>query len=151
MIVRGSSMAPTIPLGALAFEQHIAPDAIQPGDVVTMALPQGAIVTHRVTRVATIDGQPFIETKGDANADIDGALQPATEVTGVVRFHLPLAGFLLAFLGIPTGILSVISMLGSLLAAVWLLEEAEADRRAGAAAPDLAGNGAAASGASCSR
>lgn len=139
VIIRGSSMTPTIPLGALAFEQPIQAGAIAPGDVVTLALPQGTIVTHRVTRVVARDGQVFVETRGDANADADPSLQPATAVTGVVRFYLPVAGFALAFLGIPTGIMSVVSMLGSLLMVVWLLEEVEADRRA--TAPDMVGHG----------
>src|SRR3954454_5014836 len=52
VIIRGSSMTPTIPLGSLAFEQPIAADAIKAGDVITMTLPQGAIVPHRVTRTA---------------------------------------------------------------------------------------------------
>jgi signal peptidase len=144
VIIRGASMTPTIPLGSLAFEQPVAAAKIRVGDVVTLTLPQGAIVTHRVTRLASIDGVPYIETKGDANADVDSAIQPASSVTGVVRFHAPVVGFVLAFLGVPSGILSVISMLGSLLAAIWLLEELDADRRAAAAAPDLLGQGVAA-------
>jgi signal peptidase I len=141
VIIRGPSMSPTIPLGAVAFEQPIAPGTIAQGDVVTMTLPSGPIVTHRVIRLATVDGQPYIETKGDANNAADPTLQPASIVSGVVRFHLPIAGFLLAFLGIPTGILSVISLLGSLLVSVWLLEELEADRREAPVSPELHGHG----------
>jgi signal peptidase len=134
-------MTPTIPLGAVAVEQPIAISAIRPGDVVTLTTANGAVFTHRVTRVATIDNRVYVETKGDANAIVDGALQPATEVSGIVRFNVPFAGFALAFLGIPSGILSVVSMLGSLLASVWLLEEMEADRRTAHETPGLLGNG----------
>jgi len=136
-------MGPTIPLGAVVVEQPIAPSDIRVGDVVTMAIPNGPVVTHRVIRLATVDGQPAIETQGDANNAPDPNLRPASIVTGVVRSHLPIAGFLLAFLGIPTGILSVVSMLGSMLAAIWLLEELEADSRLRPAqrATELQGHG----------
>jgi signal peptidase I len=127
VIIRGPSMAPTIPLGALAFEQPIAADAIAVGDVVTMTLPNGTVVTHRVIHLATLDGKPAIETRGDANNAADPSLLPASAVTGIVRSHAPVLGYILAFLGIPSGILSVISMLGSLLACIWLLEEVEGD------------------------
>jgi signal peptidase len=137
VIIRGPSMAPTIPLGALAFEQPIASSAVQAGDVVTMVFPNGGpTITHRVIRVQTIDGQPWIETRGDANNAADPNPVPASIVTGVVRSHLPVAGFLVAFLGIPSGILSVVSMLGSLLACVWLLEELEVDGRATPESPE---------------
>jgi signal peptidase I len=129
VIIRGPSMSPTIPLGALAFEEAIAPSAIRVGDVVTMSIPNGPVVTHRVIRVATLDGQPAIETQGDANNAADPSLQPATVVTGIVRSHVPVLGFLVAFLGVPSGIISIVSMLGSMLVAIWLLEEVLADER----------------------
>jgi len=141
VIIRGPSMSPTIPLGALAFEQPIAGSAIQAGDVVTMTIPNGPTITHRVIRVASIDGQPYIETQGDANNAADPTLQPATIVTGIVRSHLPLLGFIVAFLGVPSGILSVVSMLGSLLACVWLLEELEADSRTAPEPTDVVPHG----------
>ncbi len=143
VIITGSSMAPAIPLGALVFEQAEPATQLAVGDSVTLALPHGSIVTHRVTRTVTMDGKVWLEAKGDANAEPDVALYPASAVTGVVRFHIPLAGFALAFLGIPSGILSVVSMMGSLLAARWLLEEVDADRRerVPAASRDLTGHG----------
>jgi signal peptidase len=146
VIIRGPSMSPTIPLGALAFEQPIDASAVRVGDVVTMVFPNGGpTITHRVIRVASIDGQPWIETRGDANNAADPNPVPASIVTGVVRSQLPVAGFLVAFLGLPTGLLSVVSMLGSVLACVWLLEELEADRRTTTPAPmELQGHGLAA-------
>ena len=142
VIVRGPSMTPTIPLGALAFERAAKPADIVPGAVVTMTLPSGTIFTHRVTRMATVDGHDQIATKGDANAEDDPTMQPASEVSGVVRFTVPLAGFMLAFLGLPSGLMSVLAMLGSILATIWLLEELE-DELAEAPAPTSAwGHGA---------
>jgi hypothetical protein len=56
-------------------------------------------------------------------------LHPASAISGVVRLSAPVAGFLLAYLTIPSGILSVISLLGSLLVSLWLLEDLEKDSR----------------------
>lgn len=140
VIIRGPSMAPAIPLGALAFEQPTAPSDIAVGDVVTMTLPSGPIVTHRVIRLATLDGKLYVETQGDANNAADPSLLPASSVIGVVRSHVPILGFILAFLGIPTGIVSMVSMLGSLLACVWMLEEMAGDRRTVVAGPALPGH-----------
>ena len=71
MILRGPSMGPAVPIGALAFEERVRVSAIQPGDVVTFTLPSGSVVTHRVLRVATADGELQVETKGDANTAAD--------------------------------------------------------------------------------
>jgi signal peptidase I len=143
VIIRGSSMTPEISLGALAFEQAARPADIAPGQVATITLPSGTVVTHRITRVATLGGQVQVATKGDANLDEDPTLQPASAVSGVVRFTVPIAGYLLAFLGLPSGMVSVISMLGSLLAVMWLLEELEDEpARAPAPAPTVQGHGA---------
>jgi signal peptidase I len=87
------------------------------------------VVTHRITRIADANGDILIETKGDANAAPDPAMQAASAVTGVVHGHLPFAGYLLAFLAMRTGILSAISLLGSILMLLWLLEDLEAEER----------------------
>jgi len=123
VIIRGSSMTPAIPLGALAFDQAAGPLDIAPGSVVTLTLPSGTVVTHRIVRVVAVNGHVQIATKGDANAGDDPTMQPAAAVYGVVRFTVPLAGFLLAFLDLPSGIVTVLSMLGSILAAIWLLDD----------------------------
>lgn len=133
IIIKGPSMEPTMPLGSLAIERPTSPENIVVGQVVTYVLPNHVVVTHRVSAVRESNGELLIETHGDANAAPDPALQPGAAVTGVVEAHLPLAGFLLAFLAVPTGMLSAISLLGSLLLLLWLLEDLEDDERAGRA------------------
>jgi len=122
VIVAGGSMSPSIPIGSLLAERP-STGTVAAGDVVTMEMPNGATITHRVTRVVERDGGTWLETRGDANAEPDPALVPASAVSGVVAFHIPLAGFLLAFLGLPTGVVCVLSTLVALLFAIWLLEE----------------------------
>jgi len=129
VIIRGPSMSPEIEVGALVFEERVPAGDIRPGDIVTLTAPTGAVITHRVVRVAQADGILQFETRGDANPSADPALHPARAISGVVKFSLPIAGFLLAFFTLPTGILSVVSLLGSLLASLWLLEDLEQDRR----------------------
>jgi signal peptidase len=126
VIVKGPSMEPAIPLGSLAIERPAIPADLAVGQVVTFVLPNHVVVTHRITRLGDANGTLLIETKGDANAAPDPAMHPASGVTGIVVAHVPVAGFLLAFLAVPLGMLSVISMLGSLLLAVWLLQEFDA-------------------------
>ena len=125
VIVGGASMSPSIPIGSLLAERQPAGNAVV-GDVVTMDMPNGATITHRVTRVVDLDGKTWLETRGDANGDPDPALVPASVVSGIVAFHVPFAGFLLAFLGLPTGIVCVLSTLVALLFARWLLEDRDA-------------------------
>jgi len=138
--IRGGSMAPAIPLGAAVVAVRTAPEAIQVGDTVTIRADNGVIYTHRVVEVHAI-GDRWLRTKGDANAHADATPVPATSVVGVVRWSIPLAGYLMAMLTTPAGILSVVAYAVALLAAVWELEEVEAsvqsDRRLGRT-PDVA-------------
>lgn len=127
IIVKGPSMEPAIPMGSLAFEQPVAAADLEPGMVVTYVLPTHAVVTHRITRIGDANGATLIETKGDANGAPDPAMHAAAGVTGLVHGHLPIAGYLLAFLAMPIGLLSALSFLGSLLMLAWLLEEFERD------------------------
>ncbi|MBM4408131.1 MAG: signal peptidase I [Chloroflexi bacterium] len=138
VIVKGPSMEPAIPMGSLVVERSVAVADLEPGMIVTFVLPNNVVVTHRITRLGDANGTVLIETKGDANSAPDPAMHPAAGVTGLVHAHLPLAGLLLAFLAKPLGILSAMSLAGSLLLFLLLLEELERDRDvAGSAAADL--------------
>ncbi len=127
IVIRGASMTPAIPLGSLAVVRTVGLEQIEPRDVVTLRLQNGVLVTHRVLRVATLADGTYVQTKGDGNADPDPALVPIASAVGIVAFHVPYAGFMLAFLSLPSGMLSAVSMLASLLLAAWLFED---DRKA---------------------
>jgi signal peptidase len=144
LIIRSGSMVPTIPIGAAVVLSPGAGD-LQPGDVVAMRLDNGAVFTHRITRLASLGGVSYIETKGDANRDVDPALTPLDHVIGRVAMSLPIAGFLIAGLSTPTGIASVLLAALALLVALWFLgDDAEFSTEpapVGLASPGPAGSG----------
>jgi signal peptidase I len=125
-IIRGGSMEPTIPLGSLVLVDPVPADTIKGGDVVSVRIPTGVVVTHRVVNVVTTgDGERYWELKGDANPATDGGLAPAEWGVGRVVAHVPFAGYLLAMLSTPAGMVSVMSALGWLMTAAWLVEAVE--------------------------
>ncbi len=125
-IIRSGSMTPTIPVGgAVVLDQQPTED-IRVGDVVTLRLDNGAIFTHRVTRLASLQGVPYVETKGDANASVDASLTPADHIVGRVSLTLPVVGYLMAGLAMPAGFATVLLAALALVLALWLLDEDEA-------------------------
>ena len=137
LIIGGNSMQPTIPMGAAVIAEPVPASAIEVGDIVS--LRTGAhlqsVFTHRVTRVVEHDGIPWVETKGDANAAPDPSLTSSANVIGRVSMTIPYAGFLLALLSVPTGVLFVLFLAGVLLTLTWLLESFEVDLIAQQPAP----------------
>jgi signal peptidase I len=144
--IRSGSMEPAMPVGSLAIVARQA-NEIAVGQPVAFRLPSGVVVTHRVVEV--IDGETgrFLRTQGDANEDPDPSLVPASAVVGPVRTSLPLLGFLLAMLGMPIGLVAILSVAATLITAIWLLEELEevdadeADEPRPIAMPPLGGSG----------
>jgi signal peptidase len=122
--IRSGSMEPAVPVGSLTF---VTTDASMPavGDLVAFRLPSGIVVTHRVVEVIDGDSGRFLRTRGDANAKPDPSLVPSSSIVGVVAFQVPLLGFLLALLGMPIGVVTILSVAGTLITAIWLLEEFE--------------------------
>lgn len=135
LVVSGGSMEPAIPVGALVVLSEIPAEAITTGDVVTLRHPEtGTIITHRVTRVAELPAGIHVQTKGDANADPEGALSPASWMLGRVWFSVPLAGYLLQLMTLPSGIVFMLCLAGLIIAALWVLDDMEASRSVAALA-----------------
>jgi len=126
LVISGGSMEPTIPHGSyiLAVRQPAASYAV--GDIVTVQQVGRTPYTHRIVRLATLNGAPYLETKGDANATADPAIVPVASVVGRVALQLPLLGFLAALLATPLGLFGFLAISGTLLCLVWLLEDLEA-------------------------
>jgi len=125
-IIRSGSMTPTIPVGgAVVLDQQPTED-IRVGDVVTLRLDDGAIFTHRVTRLVSLRGVAHVETKGDANASVDASLTPADHIVGRVSLTLPVVGYLMAGLAMPAGFATVLLAALALILGLWLLDEDEA-------------------------
>jgi signal peptidase len=128
--VRSASMAPALARGDLVIVDRVDPGKVQPGDIVTMAVRPGTTVTHRVVSVVPNDDGPLFLTKGDANATADPIAVRADQLQGRADARVPLLGFLLAMLAMPSGVIALLSIGATLATAVWLLDELEADDRA---------------------
>jgi signal peptidase len=127
LIIGGGSMEPAIPIGAAVVVDPVRPADLAVGDVVSLRTGTNlkSIFTHRVTRIVQHDDGFWVETKGDANASVDPSLTPAANLIGRVSRSIPYAGYLLALLSIPSGVLFVILLAGLLLTVTWLLETYE--------------------------
>jgi len=129
LVISGGSMEPTITRGSyiVAVRQPAASYAV--GDIVTVQQAGRTPYTHRIVRLATLNGAPYLETKGDANATADPAIVPVASVVGRVAFQLPLLGFLAALLAMPLGLFGFLAVSGTLSCLVWLIEDLEAGQR----------------------
>jgi signal peptidase I len=125
IVIRGGSMSPAIPLGSIVDVVQVQPADLRPGDVVTLKEPSGTVITHRIVRVVQLPDGLYIETKGDANDEVDVPLQPVSLVSGRAALSLPVLGYLMYLLTIPSGVLSVFSFAITLLLMIWLLEDFE--------------------------
>lgn len=131
-VIRGASMAPTIPLGAAIIVARTPAGPIVAGDIVTFRGTNGVVVTHRVVEAIVNDGEHLFRTKGDANASLDSFLVPEGALVGVVEGSLPLAGYLMAMMAQPSGILSLATGLVAWSFALSIVEAQPARRvRAG--------------------
>jgi signal peptidase len=128
LVVAGGSMAPAVPLGAAIVAVPVDPGEIAVGDIVSIRLDAGStIFTHRVIRIVERSGEPWLETRGDANPGADPALVPATAVVGRVVVTVPYAGYLLRLLSTAAGVLFLVSLAATLLVAGRLLDQHAAD------------------------
>lgn len=126
MAVRSESMTPALKVGDLVAVQRVDPASIGVGDVITVTLTTGSTMTHRVVAVSQTDEGPLFQTRGDANGGVDPVAVRADQVVGRLAFSLPLLGFLLAMISMPTGLAALFSVGATLLTATWLLDEVEA-------------------------
>jgi signal peptidase I len=130
LIIGGSSMEPTLPLGSAVVIRPVDAVGISVGDIVSVQSGDGrAIYTHRVIRRLALDGVPYLETKGDNNADSDAATVPATAVIGRVMLVVPLMGFLLTWLSAVSGVAFVLGLGALLVLTAMLVDMIQDDRR----------------------
>jgi signal peptidase I len=129
IIVGGASMEPAIGLGAAIVIRPVPAEELAVGDVVTMhAGEKNAIYTHRIIEVVDRPDGRWIRTQGDANASPDPTLIHESAVVGRTELAIPFIGYLLALLSLPTGVLFLVGIAATLLAAAWLLESLELER-----------------------
>jgi signal peptidase len=129
IIVGGGSMEPTIGLGSAIVIGPVDPATLAAGDVVSMQVgPERTTYTHRIVAVVDHADGRWIRTQGDANPAPDPTLVPARAVIGRVELVVPLAGYLIAVLSLPMGVMFVLGLAATLLAIAWLLESLELER-----------------------
>jgi signal peptidase I len=121
-IIGGGSMEPSIPLGSMVIVSSVDPSTIDAGDAVTIRADNGAVVTHRVSRVVDLPEGRFFVLKGDANLDPDLSLVPARAIVGIAGAYVPLAGYAQEYLSTLPGLIAVVTLLGALLLIYFLLE-----------------------------
>lgn len=95
-VVLSNSMSPSIHAGDVVVVDSVDPATVEEGDVITYER-NDELVTHRVIEVMTENGERTFHTQGDANEDPDPTPVPASAVVGVVLFHVPLVGHVIAF------------------------------------------------------
>jgi signal peptidase len=121
-IVRGASMQPSIPLGAVIIVEPVDPATVAVGDVITFRASNDTVVTHRVVALPVADSTEFA-TKGDASTSDDPIPVPASALIGRVDMVLPGLGILLTLLASTVGTVAALSLVGGLLLAIKFMDE----------------------------
>lgn len=87
-VVMSGSMSPVLEAGDAVLVRPVQPDQLRPGMIITYkAGGTGAVTTHRITELRTVDGARFVQTKGDANASPDPDLTPVEGVVASLDVH----------------------------------------------------------------
>jgi len=117
-VVQTDSMSPAIGAGSVVYVSEVEPDSVDVGDVITFTTGGAAgssRVTHRVVDVQESDDSVRFRTKGDANEEADPGTIPSADVVGVVTFHVPYIGYVVAFAGTGTGAFLLVAVPGLIL------------------------------------
>lgn len=93
-VVYSGSMAPAMPVGALAVMERVDPAKIKVGDIIAFRprWDPDVTVSHRVVEVRA-NGDLYFLTKGDATEEYDPFLIPPERVQGKVIFNIPYLGY----------------------------------------------------------
>lgn len=117
--ILSGSMEPKVHTGSVIFTNpSIDKKQLQVGDVITFNVPHqpGIIVTHRIVTVKNQNGEPTIETKGDANSSKDTWKLSTKDIIGkYTGMTIPYLGYYLNFLKSKLGISLILIVPGILL------------------------------------
>ena len=121
-VIMGGSMEGTYDLGSVVLSEVVPVSELEVGDVITYVPPAESGITTLVThRIVSIDGED-LRTQGDANPAVDPWTFQLTAATQPrVVAHVPYAGYVfmaladrgtrMAVIGIPAGIIALLSLL----------------------------------------
>lgn len=132
LTVRSGSMAPAIETGDVLLFDAYDGEGAEEGEIVVFRAPSGAyegeLITHRIVRAETVDGEKVYFTKGDAAASEDAWTLGDGDIVGVYRKKLPLIADVAGHMRTAGGRMLVIGLPILLLAAVFIADFAVSDR-----------------------
>ena len=113
LIVLSDSMNPEFYSGDMIICQHLNPDDIKVGDVISYydeRTLKPMLVTHRVIEISHDDSRLYFKTKGDANNMADIADVRGESVIGIYKLRIPYYGHLALFMQSKCGFITCACM-----------------------------------------
>ena len=104
--VLSGSMEPTYHTGSVIYVKEVDHTTLQAGDVITFAISEDMVATHRIVGVVPDDEDPSVlryRTKGDANDSEDGTLVHYKNIVGKPIFTIPYLGYIASYIQSPPG------------------------------------------------
>ena len=104
--VLSGSMEPTYHTGSVIYVKEVDYTTLQAGDVITFAISEDMVATHRIVGVVPDDEDPSVlryRTKGDANDAEDGTLVHYKNIVGKPVFTIPYLGYIASYIQSPPG------------------------------------------------
>lgn len=112
--VISGSMEPKYPVGSIVYVEQTDSEDIDIGDTITFILNEElTTITHRVVEDDTEN--LLFTTKGDANNVNDASPVHYKNVLGVVRYSLPLLGYISVFIASKKGIALIVMIVSIML------------------------------------
>ncbi|MCR4843255.1 MAG: signal peptidase I [Eubacterium sp.] len=118
--VVSGSMVPTIPVGAIVYDEEVSPEDLTENDIVTYTLVSGDLVTHRITSID--DGAQTVTTKGDANSTEDSSPVPFTSIVGKTKYIVPCLGYISIYGKTKLGLAALCGIIAILILLLYLPE-----------------------------
>lgn len=136
--VLSGSMEPTYPVGSLLYVAPADPAQLHAGDVITYAVADNMVVTHRIASIhegadntgnannangannagnANTSSELWFTTKGDANEVVDASPVHANNIIGTPVLSIPVLGYAITYIKEPQGLYIALVVVGLLILA----------------------------------
>ncbi len=120
LVIMNGSMKPTVPEGSALVVQPVASQALPSGDRIVLRQTQDTFpIVRQVLSIGEPNGTRFYIVMGDANSASDSNGTSLSPTTWTPWYHVPLAGYLIAF---ATSQLGSILLIGGPLALLLALQ-----------------------------
>lgn len=104
--VLSGSMEPNLPVGGVVVTQRVPVDDLAVGNVIVFVEPDtaGDVLVHRIASLTPGESGPVVQTKGDANGDVDPwTVKLRGDDAYRAVFGVPLLGYLAVWAHNPAG------------------------------------------------